>query len=137
MILALYFCMLLNMIKIIATEHAAKPLGHYSQAIVHQGTVYVATQLGIFPGKPIEPPSSIEEETRAALNNVQAILKAAGSDLHRVLKVMIYIADMQLWDQVNAVYTPFFGDHRPARGVIPCKELHKGFRVAIDVIAAL
>jgi len=124
------------MIKSIATPHAAKPLGHYSQAIVHNGTVYVATQLGIIPDKPIVV-GSIEEQTATALNNVKEILRAAGSDLNKVLKVTIYIADIRLWDQVNQVYMQFFGDHKPARGVIPCGEFHKGFQVAIDVIASL
>ena len=124
------------MIKYITTEAAARPLGHYSQAIVHNGTVYVATQLGIIPGKSIVV-GSIEEQTKAALNNVREILKAAGSDLNKVLKITIYIADINFWDEVNAVFVQFFGDHKPARGVIPCKELHKGFQVAIDVIAAI
>jgi 2-iminobutanoate/2-iminopropanoate deaminase len=124
------------MIKFISTELAAKPLGHYSQATVHNGTIYVATQLGIVPGKPIVV-GSIQEQTEAALNNIREILKAAGSDLDKVLRVTVYVADIQFWDEVNAVYIQFFGKHKPARGVIPCKTLHKGFQVAFDVIAAV
>jgi reactive intermediate/imine deaminase len=124
------------MIKTISTKQAATPLGHYSQAVVHHQTVYVSTQLGIVPGKPIVI-GSIEEQTQTALNNVQAILRAAGSDITKVLKVTIYISDIKLWDRVNAIYTEFFGDHKPARGVIPTGEFHKGFQVAMDVIAAL
>ena len=98
--------------------------------------MYVATQLGIVPNQPIVV-GSIEEQTKAALNNVQAILHAAGSDLSKVLKVTIYLSDIQLWDQVNAVYLQFFKTHKPARGVIPSGLFHKGFQVAIDVIAAV
>lgn len=123
------------MMEIIATEKAAKPLGHYSQAIVHNGTIYIATQLGIEPGKPIVV-GTIEEQTKAALINVREILRAAKSDLNKVLKVTIYLSDISLWDRVNAVYMEFFMDHKPARGVIPSGgEFHKGFQVAIDVIA--
>jgi reactive intermediate/imine deaminase len=124
------------MIKLVSTERAAKPLGHYSQATVHNGTIYVATQLGIVPGKPIVV-GSIEEQTEAALNNIREILKAAGSDLDKVLRVTVYVADIRFWDEVNAVYTKFFGNHKPARGIIPCGTFHKGFQVAFDVIAAV
>ncbi len=123
-------------IQSIETKNAAAPLGHYSQAIVYNGTVYVATQLGIIPNKPIMV-GSIEEQTKAALNNVQAILQAAGSDLTKVLKITIYLSDIQLWDRVNVVYTQFFKGHKPARGVIPSGTFHKGFQVAIDAIACL
>jgi 2-iminobutanoate/2-iminopropanoate deaminase len=122
--------------KFISTEHAAKPLGHYSQATVHNGTVYVATQLGITPGKSIVV-GSITEQTEAALSNIREILKAAGSDLNKVLRVTVYVADIQFWDEVNAIYTKFFGEHKPARGIIPCGKFHKGFQVAFDVIAAI
>src|SRR5258708_6177111 len=109
------------MVKYISTEQAAKPLGHYSQATVHNGTIYVATQLGIVPGKPIVV-GSIAEQTKAALHNVREILKAAGSDLNKVLRVTVYVSDIRFWDEVNGVYSQFFGEHKPARGIIPCGE---------------
>lgn len=123
-------------IRVVETKDAASPLGHYSQAVIHNETVYVATQLEITPNKPIIV-GSIEEQTKAALSNVQAILHAAGSDLTKVLKITIYLSDIQLWDQVNAVYMQFFKDHKPARGVIPTGTFHKGFQIAIDAIASL
>ncbi|MCB1083941.1 MAG: RidA family protein [Simkania sp.] len=123
-------------IQFVETNEAAQPLGHYSHAVIHNGVVYVATQLGIVPSKPIVV-GSIEEQTYAALSNVQAILHAAGSDLTKVLKITIYLSDIQLWEQVNTVYMQFFKDHKPARGVIPCGTFHKGFQIAIDTIASL
>ncbi len=122
--------------KMISTDKAAKPLGHYSQAVVQNGFVFLATQLGIDPSNP-QKVGNIEEQTKNALNNVKLILEAAGSDLSKILKVTIFISDMNLWDQVNKIYSDFFGTHRPARGVIPTKDFHKGFQVAIDVIASL
>lgn len=124
-------------IKYISTEKAAKPMGHYSQAVVYKDTIYVAAQLGIPPeGKPIQV-GSIEQQTETALNNVKQILQAAGSDINKVLKVTIYIADINLWDKVNLIYGKFFGDHKPARAVVPTQTLHLGFQVGFDVIAAL
>lgn len=124
-------------IQFISTESAAAPRGHYSQATVHNGVVYVATQLGIAPGNTTPVVGPIEEQTRICFKNAQQILKAAGSDLNKILKVTIFISDITLWEQVNRVYVDIMGNHKPARGVIPVKELHLGYKVAIDVIAAV
>lgn len=126
-----------NDISQIYTDKAAKPMGHYSQAVVHKDTIYVATQLGINPNQQPITVGTIEEQTEQTLKNVQEILIAANSSLDKVLKVTIYISDISLWNRVNAVYTSFFKEHKPARGVIPVKELHLGFQIAIDVIAAI
>lgn len=80
---------------------------------------------------------SIEEQTERALRNVEAILEAAGSSLSQVLKTTIYVSDIALWDRVNAVYARFFGDHRPARAVVPTRELHFGFQIEIEAIASV
>jgi 2-iminobutanoate/2-iminopropanoate deaminase len=123
--------------KAISTPDAPQPGGHYSQAIVHNGLVYVAGQLPIEPRTGEKRLGSIEEQTEQTLRNVAAILEAAGSDLAHVLKVTVYIADIALWSRVNAVYARFFGDHRPARVVAPTKELHFGFLVEVEAIAAV
>lgn len=80
---------------------------------------------------------SIEEQTERALRNVEAILEAAGSSLSQVLKTTVYISDIALWDRVNAVYARFFGNHRPARAVVPTRELHFGFQIEIEAIASV
>jgi 2-iminobutanoate/2-iminopropanoate deaminase len=69
--------------------------------------------------------------------NVAAILEAAGSSLNRVLKATIYVSDMNMWGAVNQVYARIMGEHRPARAVVPVRELHHGFQVEVEVIAAL
>jgi enamine deaminase RidA (YjgF/YER057c/UK114 family) len=66
-----------------------------------------------------------------------AILEAAGSGIDRLLKVTVYVSDIELWDRVNAVYTQFMGESRPARAVVPTRELHYGFLIEMDAIAAL
>jgi len=124
-------------VKAIFTEKAPKPAGHYVQAIVHDDTVYVSGQLPVEPKSGEKKTGPIEEQAEQALRNLAEILKAAGSDVTRVLKVTVYLADISLWERLNAVYARFFGEHRPARSVVPTPNLHFGFLVEIDAIAAV
>lgn len=123
-------------IKRVTTDNAPKAAGHYSQATVYNGLVFVAGQLSIDPATGERKLGSIEEQTEQALNNVLAILQAAGSDWSRVLKMTVYVADINLWEAVNKVYARVLGEHRPARAVIPTGALHHGFLIEIDAIAA-
>jgi len=121
----------------ISTDAAPRPAGHYSQAVVQNGTVYVSGQLPIDPRTGEKCLESIEAQTKRALENVAGILAAAGSGRGDVLKVTVYVADIELWDRVNKVYAEFFGEHRPARCVVPTRDLHFGFQVEIEAIAAV
>lgn len=121
----------------ILTSKAPTPAGHYSQAVVHNGLVFVSGQLATDPETGERLLGSIEEQTRQTLQNVAAILEAAGSDLQHVLKVTLYVADIEQWGQVNAVYAEVFGSHRPARAVVPTAQLHHGFLIEAEVIAAV
>jgi 2-iminobutanoate/2-iminopropanoate deaminase len=123
-------------IKRINTPNAPTPAGHYSQATVYNGLVFVAGQLSIDPATSEKKLGSIEEQTEQALANVHAILKAAGSDWDRVLKINISLADIELWEAVNKVYSRILGDNLPARAAIPCGKLHYGFLIEIEAIAA-
>jgi len=120
----------------IETKNAPTAAGHYSQAIVHNGLVYVAGQLPIKPGSTDRVVGSIEEQTEQTLRNVEAILQAAGSALDRVLQMTIYVSDIELWSGVNAAYARVMGTHKPARAVVPVKDLHYGYQIEIQVIAA-
>ena len=122
--------------RFISTEDAPRPGGHYSQAVAHQGVVYAAGQLPFVPGTGEKCLGTVEEQTERALLNLEAVLKAAGSSRDRVLRVTVYVSDVSLWSRVNAVYAEFFGDHRPARTVVPTRDLHYGFLVEIDAVAA-
>jgi len=123
-------------IRKIRTEQAPAPVGHYSQAVVYGGLVFVAGQLPIVPETGEKLTGPIEEQTRQVMKNVAAILEASGSSLDRVLKVTIYIPDMELFGRVNRVYSEFFGDHKPARAVVPSRELLAGFQIEVEAIAA-
>lgn len=124
-------------IRRIQTKDAPTPAGHYSQAVVHNGVVYIAGQLAIDPATGERKLGSIEEQTERTLLNVKGILEAAGSDFAHVLKMTIYVSDISLWDAVNKVYARMLGEHRPARAVVPTKDLHHGFLVEIEAVAAL
>lgn len=77
----------------------------------------------------------IEEQTELALRNVEAVLNAAGSGLDRVMQMTIYVSDMELWDAVNRKYAEVMGDHRPARAIVPVKDLHFDTKIEIQAIA--
>ena len=124
-------------IKTVFTDSAPRPAGHYSQATVYNGLVFVAGQLPSKPGSAEKTVGTIEEQAEQCLTNLREILRSAGSDLDRLLKVTIYISDIGLWGKVNEVYTRMLGEHKPARAVIPCKELHYGYQIEIEAIAAL
>ena len=120
----------------IQTTEAPAPAGHYAQAIVHAGIVYVAGQLPIDPRSPDHTVGTIEEQTERVLRNIEAILAASGSGLERVLQMTIYVSDMSLWSRVNATYARIMGDHRPARAVVPVGALHHGYQIEVQAVAA-
>jgi 2-iminobutanoate/2-iminopropanoate deaminase len=123
--------------RIVDTPLAPRPAGHYSQAIAHHGTVYVAGQLPIDPDDPNASPGDAAEQTRRALSNVRHILEAAGSGLDRVVQMTIYVSDISHWPDVNRAYAEVMGGHRPARAVVPTRDLHYGYLIEIQAIAAL
>lgn len=123
--------------RLIETDRAPRPGGHYSQAVVHNGTVYVAGQLPIDPADPKGTPGDAASQTRQALENVRHILEAAGSGLDLALQMTLYVSDIAHWGEVNRVYTEMLGDHRPARAVVPTRDLHYGYLVEIQAIGAL
>jgi 2-iminobutanoate/2-iminopropanoate deaminase len=123
--------------KSIATPNAPAARGHYSQALVHGGLVYVSGQLPIVPGDPDRRLEGFDAQARQVIDNVMAILEAAGSGVASVLKVTVYIADVAHWPAFNAIYAERFGAHRPARTVVPVAQLHYGYLVEMDAIAGL
>lgn len=123
--------------KKISTPGAPKPAGHYSQAVVCGGVVYVAGQLGSDPAAPAAPPGDAAAQTRQALANIAAILEEAGSGLTHVLQMTVYVTDISLWAEVNEAYASVLGDHRPARAIVPVRPLKGDYVVEIQAIAAL
>jgi len=123
------------MIQPIHTTDAPAPGGHYSQAINYCALIFVSGQLAVNPTTGEKMLGSIEEQTAQVLENMRQILLAAGSDIDCVLKTTLYVSDINLWGRVNKVYADFFGEHKPARSVVPVKELHYGFQIELEAIA--
>jgi 2-iminobutanoate/2-iminopropanoate deaminase len=124
-------------VKLVSTAAAPTARGHYSQAVVHGGMVYVAGQLPIDSGDPLGKIVAFEDQARQVIDNVIAILEAAGSGADLIVKATVYIADVAHWPAFNAIYAEKLGDHKPARTVVPVQALHYGYLVEMDAIAAL
>jgi 2-iminobutanoate/2-iminopropanoate deaminase len=124
-------------VKFVSSPGAPAARGHYSQAVVHGGVVYVAGQLPIVPDESGTKLATFEEQARRVIDNVIAILEEAGSGADLILKATVYIADVAHWPAFNAIYAEKLGDHKPARTVVPVAALHYGYLVEMDAIAAL
>jgi 2-iminobutanoate/2-iminopropanoate deaminase len=121
----------------IQTDNAPIPAGHYSQAVVHNGFVFVAGQLPITPGQSEHHVGTMAEQAEQTLRNVEAILQAAGSGMDRVVQMTVYVSDIALWGEVNAVYARVMGANRPARAIVPVRDLHFGYQIEIQAIATV
>ena len=121
----------------IKLPNAPEPKGHYSPAVVHNGLIFVSGQLPRNAATSEVETGAIETQTELALRNVEAILLAAGSDLNHVLQMTIYVSEMELWDKVNETYARVLGEHKPARAIVPVKDLHFGTKIEIQAIATV
>lgn len=122
-------------IRPVSAPGAAPPGGHYSPAVRHGGLIYVSGQLGIRPDGDHTSGLGFEAQARQALQNLFAVLAAAGSGPDQILKVTVYVVGIENWPAFNAVYAEMMGTARPARSVVPTPALHHGYLVEIDAIA--
>ena len=121
--------------KIVNTRYSKKSEGHYSPGVIHNGTLYISGQLSIDPATNKNPSGDIVEETWQALNNLELVLKSAGITKNEVIQCRVYTPDVKYWDEINKVYSKFFGEHKPSRVVVPSNCLHSGCLVEIEAIA--
>ena len=119
----------------IATTQAPSAIGPYSQAIQVGNFVYASGQIPIDPATGTIVDGDIKAQTRQSLNNVKAILAEAGLSMRNVVKTMVFMADMNDFAQMNAVYAEFFAEPYPARSAVAVKALPKGAQVEIEVVA--
>jgi 2-iminobutanoate/2-iminopropanoate deaminase len=124
-------------IQPIATDNAPKAIGPYSQATVVNGVVYTAGQIAFDPTTMEVVTGGIREQTERVLANLQAVLKAAGSDFSKVVKTTVFLVDMADFTAMNEVYATAFGSHKPARSTVAVAALPRGVRVEIDVVAVV
>jgi 2-iminobutanoate/2-iminopropanoate deaminase len=124
--------------KIIATEKAPKAIGPYNQAVAYNQMLFVSGQIALHPVTGELNQQDIESETKQVLDNLTAILKEAGSSLEKVLKVTIFVKNMQDYAKINAVYATYFiGETAPARELVEVSALPKYVNIEISAIAAL
>lgn len=121
--------------KVITTPHAPAAIGPYSQAIQAGNMLFVSGQLGLDPTTGVFAEGGIEAQTRQAFRNVEAIFAAAGFEMADVVKTTVFLADMQDFAAMNAVYTDQFTEPFPARSAVAVKTLPKGGLVEVEVIA--
>ncbi|WP_309109224.1 RidA family protein [Arcobacter sp. F2176] len=120
--------------EIIKTESAPAAIGPYSQAVKYNGLVYTSGQIALTPeGELVE--RDIKKQTHQVLTNLQNVLAEANSSLEKVLKVTIYLENMEDFGIVNVIYGEYFGDHKPARSTVAVKTLPKNVLVEMDTIA--
>lgn len=121
--------------QIIHAEGAPQPVGPYSQAVRAGRWLYISGQIPIDPetGKVVDGP--FELQARTVLDNLTRILEAGGSGLDRVIKVTIFLKDMNRFEQFNTIYTRYFGESRPARSCIAADRLPKDAPLEIEAVA--
>ena len=123
--------------KVISTKKAPAAIGPYSQAIQVRNLVYTSGQIPIDPVTGAFVEGGIKEQTRQSLSNVRAILEEAGLSMANVVKTTVFMADMNDFADMNAVYAEFFTEPYPARSAVAVKTLPKGALVEIEVVAEL
>ena len=121
--------------EIISTDAAPRAIGPYSQALRAGGFLFLSGQIALDPRSEQLVGGDIKQQTRRGLENVKALLQAAGSSLNRVVKCTVFLADMNDFGAMNEEYGSFFQEEPPARTTVAASRLPRGALVEIDVIA--
>lgn len=121
--------------EVISTDRAPQAIGPYSQAIRAQGLVFVSGQIAIDPATGAVTEGGVVEQTERVLENIKAILEAAGSSLEKVVRTTVYLQSMNDFKAMNEVYARYFTKDPPARSTVEVSRLPRNVRVEIDVIA--
>lgn len=122
--------------EIVQTANAPQAIGPYSQAVKLGSLLFTSGQLGMAPGTG-KFPATVEEQARQSLENVKAIVEAAGGSMDQVVKTTVFLKDMNDFQAVNGVYSQFFAEPYPARSAVEVARLPKDALVEIEVIAQL
>ena len=120
---------------VISTPNAPKAIGPYSQGVTANGFIYTAGQIALDPATTEVVAGDVKAQTERVMANLQGVLRAAGSDLSKVVKTTVFLVTMDDFAAMNEVYGRWFGDHRPARSTVAVAGLPRGVRVEIEVVA--
>ena len=124
------------MAESVVTKFSVRAGGHYVPAMKYNDVLYISGQLSIDPETGKVPEGGVKAQARQALDNLDLVLREAGAARDDVLHCRIYIPDVAYWPELNQVYGEFFGDHKPARVVVPTNQLYNGCLVEVEAIAA-
>ena len=127
----------LRMRRTVSTDDAPAAVGAYSQATATDDLVFTAGQIPLTPEGDLLDGADVDVQTEQALENVRAVLAAAGADMSDTLKLTVFLADIDDFDAMNTVYETFFDDEPPARSAVEVGALPKGVAVEIEAIAAV
>jgi 2-iminobutanoate/2-iminopropanoate deaminase len=121
----------------VSTDQAPKAIGPYSQAVVHNGVVYLSGQIPLDPKTGEMAAADIATQTERVLENIKAVLEASGASLASVLKTTVFLKDMGDFAKMNEVYGRYFSSNAPARSTVQAAKLPRDVLVEIDAIAAV
>jgi 2-iminobutanoate/2-iminopropanoate deaminase len=124
-------------LRTIHTDQAPEAIGPYSQAVVANGFVFTAGQVAFDPKSMQLVDGDVAAQTERVMENLRAILQAAGSDLSAVVKTTVFLRDMNDFGAMNEVYGRWFGDHKPARSTVQAARLPRDVGVEIEAVAVL
>ena len=127
----------MHTVRSINPAASAAPGGHYSHGTVANGFVFVSGQLPISATGEKLVDASFAEQARQVLANVEAVLKACGSGVDRLVQVRVYVDDVANWPEFNRLYAQWAGESRPSRAVVPTGPLHYGLKVEVEAVAVL
>ncbi|WP_164157178.1 RidA family protein [Sandarakinorhabdus rubra] len=119
----------------ITTSDAPRPAGHYVQGMQAGDWLFVSGQLPITPDGTIRHDADFTEQADLAIANALAVVRAAGKDVSRIAKATLYVVGIAHWPAANQAFAHAFGDHRPARAIVPVPELHHGVLIEVELIA--
>ncbi len=123
-------------LEVVSTKDAPQAIGPYSQAIKHNGMVFVSGQIPLNPATMTLVEGTIVEQTHQVLKNLTAILAASGSNFSNVLKTTVFLRDMNDFDEMNKIYGEYFTSHKPARATVQVSRLPKDVAIEIELVAA-
>jgi len=125
----------MSQIHVVDTEYAPRAVGPYSQAIIHHGLIYASGQIGLDPATGKLVGGDVLSQASQVMSNLGAVLNEAGASLSDILKVNIFLTDMNDFSIINKVYAGWLAGHRPARATIAVAALPLGARVEMDLVA--
>lgn len=123
--------------RIINTDKAPKAIGPYSQGVISNGFIFVSGQIALDPDTNSLISGGIEEQTLGVLENIEAILEAAGSSKEKVVRCDVFLTDLKLFPDFNKAYEKFFEEHKPTRVTVEVSSLPKGALVEISAVAEI